>query len=431
MSFLKNYLFGNKNKNNNSETPPTTKIPGKTFLFFIHQNRMKTSVVKTFNELGKYSSNEFSQIDEKTRFYNACIVKLTISATDASGNNQVSLSLKYNGDTSAEKKNKLYWVTPDTPDSVKEILNIINRPNAKRIEENPNEINSTGGEYVNEVKSKVIFTTRNIVIPNENLKQILHLKTNIEAPITCYFVRHGVATHNDETKYIKYEINTELVDKNDSNIITAGEKFSEINNNIDAIFVSDLIRTHQTATLFLSGYSKKNTIPDKVHVLPCLHELNKSAEDGEFQLLAYYENKTNCRNKKDLDEWEKTFGRRFSTRGKKLCDEITIAGKERPIPLDWDFYKKFYNYYRDDSTRIRKTFNYLTKKLSFSNNNNADNNDKINEEINADNQLCRDNHFLGLAFDIVNTPPTGGKPKITTRKARKSQKPRKSRKSTR
>ena len=412
MSFFKN-LF--RNNNNNSEIPTAPKIPGKTFLFFIHQNRLKTSVVKTFNELGKYSSNEFSQIDEKTRFYNACIVKFTISATDASGNNEVSLSLEYNGDTSAEKKNKLYWVTPDTQNSVEET------PNVNRIEET----------------SKVIYKTRTIAIPNENLKQILHLKTNIETPITCYFVRHGVATHNDETKYIKDEINTELVDKDDPKIITAGKKFSEINkdNNIDAIFVSDLIRTQQTAGLFLSGYYNNKQIPGNlpVHVLPCLHELNKSAEDGGFQLLAYYENKTNCRNKKDLDDWEKTFGRRFSTRGKKLCDEIKIP-QRYPIPLNWDFYKKFYNNYRDDSTRIRKTFNYLTKKLPFSNNNNTDNNDNINEEINADNQLCRDNHFLGLAFDIINTPLTntsiGGKPKKrTTRKSQKPQKPRKSRKS--
>ena len=47
----------------------------------------------------------------------------------------------------------------------------------------------------------------------------------------------------------------------------------------------------------INKLNKKNTIPGKlpVHVLPCLHELNDGSPDGNGTLLAYYENKTNCR----------------------------------------------------------------------------------------------------------------------------------------
>jgi len=401
-------LINNNNNNNNTVTTDkleivTTSTPDltgkkidKTLLFFGHQDRFQESLIKKMNLFG-------ANIGE-CKFSNGAMLNLIIEPNDTKYN--LYLSLVYTGDASANKPKEVYWVADN-----------------KNID-----------DY------KFMFNRFNKTVGKELFNQTFNINKDITETISCYFVRHGQAYHNTlksiYQKVFNSKINTDLVNQyNDKAIIDGGEHLATLTTTIDHIFVSDLIRTQQTAALFLQGYTAQVNRPvPEVYVLPCLHELNDGAGDGTAQLLAYYENKTNCRNKKDLDEWKKTFGSYVSTRGKKLCDEIKIPAE---IPLNWDFYKKFYNYYRDDSIRIRKIFNYLTKKLSFSNKNNADNNEKINEEINADNQLCRDNHFLGLAFDIINsvntpptTPPTGGKPKKrTTRKSQKSRKSRESRKS--
>ena len=384
----------NTNISSNQTTVETQgKQEGKTFLFFIHQNRMKTSVVKMFNELGKSSPN-FNPIDEKIRFYNACVVKLTILET-VNNVNTLTLSLEYNGDVSAKKSKDVYWTTYGTENSVEE-----NKLNKDVLHKNQVEANNSEYNPVNvtriEDNPDNIFTPRTIAIPYEKLKEILHIEQEIKTPITCYFVRHGVATHNDEKKYIKLEKNTELVDHNDPKIITAGAKFAEINKNrkIDAIFVSDLIRTQQTSGLFLQGYYKPQIPPSlRLFVLPCLHELNKANPDGIIDPYWHYpENQTTCRD--------------GEFKNMKNCSKISLGNAI--VTLNWVFYK---NFYKINTTK------------------------EFREYSDEKNSPCAKTHFLGIVLDNLqtfSTMTTGGKPKKrTTRKARKSQKPKKSRKSTR
>jgi len=410
----------NNNDNNNNKTPTAPNEPEKTFLFFIHQNRMKTSVVKTFNELGKHSSIDFNPIDAEIRFYNACIVKMTIAPTDSNSNNKLSLSLEYNGDISAKKTKNVYWVTPQTENGVEEKLQY--KIEDKSVEANIIQDNAVivNNDQYNPIKVNRIeevpdtrLTPRNITIPSTKLKEILYFEQDVKTPITCYFVRHGVATHNDEKKLFKTEYNTELEDHNDPKIITAGEKFSVINkdNNIDAIFVSDLIRTQQTAGLFLRGYiGNNNQKPLRLFVLPCLHELNKENPDGVVDKKWHYpENQTTCR---DLET--KTKIKYFNLfLDPKNCSKISLGNAI--VNLNWDYYKNFYN----------AKFKY-------------DFRDYKDEEESP----CANSHFLGIVLDNLNTfsqTTTGGRitKKRTTRKSSKSQKPttprkpRKSRKSTR
>lgn len=361
ISFLKNI---NETVKPNDEAPITHKLEmaeqnnniftgeiDKTLLFFGHQHRFQESLIKKMNDIDANISNY--------KFSNGAILNLVIEPSDISYN--LYLSLEYSGDISANKTGEKYWIdTTQTP--------------------------------VNNAKYN--FELKKITVTKDDFNRLFKNSSPITKTISCYFVRHGKAKHNI-VKTVNLEKNTDLVNpSNDIAIIKGGEILSIKTNSIDYIFVSDLIRTQQTAALFLQGYTGKT--PDKIYVLPCLHELNGKMETTN---LPYYENQTTC-NHNENDTFYKDTA--------KTCKEITIKTVSKT--LEWSEYEKFFTEYDKHRT-------------------------KGNQEI------CNNEHFLGIALKIITSTTNiitgvyslnGGKPKKrTTRKARKSQKPKKSRKSTR
>lgn len=200
-----------------------------------------------------------------------------------------------------------------------------------------------------------------------------------------FLIRHGQATHNlyggltgltfkkawkKITKPFKSlaNRNTQLVNTDvytrDPNVISIKKSGIEVKNllvvlnvkNVVSVFVSDLIRTHQTCqqflTGFLHGYGNVN-IPNVFYVLPCSHEV--TYKDG------------NC----DGDQfWSGMSGENISTcnpdvyKDKQLiprestCNDINIRGKL--YKLNWNKYAEHYPHgirgtlgSRDDSKKCR------------------------------------------------------------------------------
>jgi hypothetical protein len=257
------------------------------------------------------------------------------------------------------------------------------------------------------VKSgKILFKPITILVHKNEFKGVFKNNYDLKETISCYFVRHGRAIHNNYTraqKLTKTDKNTQLVDTNDDSVIKNGGKaLALLTKTINYIFVSDLIRTQQTAALFLQGYlTPDNITPDEIFVLPCLHELNKGQESS---LLPYYENQTTC-NHSDADKF---YDEHYKNAGNPECIDITV-------------------------NNLRKKFKWSEYESFFPEKHRTKENQKI----------CDKDHFLGIALNsILGTTSTtgirslnGGKPKRTTRKSSKSQKPttqrkpRKSRKS--
>lgn len=331
----------------------------KTLLFFGHQYRFQESLIKQMNLFG-------ANIDDY-KFSNGAMLNLIIEPSGDSYN--LYLSLVYSGEDKKNTHGKKYWID----DKNKEVNN--------------------GNKYY--------FEPKNITVAKDEFKGIFKNSSSITENISCYFVRHGKAKHNIVFT-VNLETNTDLVKPtNDVAIINGGKILSKKSQSIDYVFVSDLIRTQQTAALFLQHYN--GTKPKKIFVLPCLHELNSGNKGVDKKIQApyyYYENQTTC-NHSNED--------RFYEKNPKTCTKITIENSD--IPLVWLEYENF-----------------------FANN---------EEHRTPDNQeICNNDHFLGIALNIitqitqVNTGQKslngGGNPKKrTTRKSQKTRKPRKSRKSTR
>jgi hypothetical protein len=186
--------------------------------------------------------------------------------------------------------------------------------------------------------------------------------------------------------------------------LKAGVDFSTIlgDRELKSVSVSDLVRTHETASFFLTGLLNRK--PDAlnkikfIYVLPCFHELQKNGRDedtkitnnltraftlGQTQGLLNRENNTNCRN--DVD-FNKT---RYSGKQRNNCGSIQVNGKI--ITLDWGFYKSiYYGKYRD----------------------------QFETEFSTKRNPCIDNNFLGIFLNYFAKIPSGGK----TRKHKKNNK---------
>ena len=174
-----------------------------------------------------------------------------------------------------------------------------------------------------------------------------------------------------------------------------------INENIDAVFVSDLKESQYVAGVILSQLSNY-TIATPIYVLPCLHELYKGYRDGisgdKNQEAKYNYRNTDCRkDEKDYKNPNLSFYSRIQKLNKEtglhICDRIVI--KENEINIKWDIYNKFYaDGYRDQNKRGRR--------------------------------LCRESNFLGIFFDnfAVNARKigAGGKKYRKSRKLRRSRK---------
>ena len=121
---------------------------------------------------------------------------------------------------------------------------------------------------------------------------------------------------------------------------------------IDAVAVSDLIRTQQTASFFLFQLGEKKINTKMIFVIPCLHELIENVRDGQSSLtglfsrtsIGYNENKTNCR----IQNIKKN---------EKDCSTIALPSLVNPsVKLNWDYYKQFYgNGFRDEKKSRRQS----------------------------------------------------------------------------
>jgi len=379
-----------------------------TYLFFSHQNRIKMYVIDDFNTL-----LQSDKIDSKTRFSNGATLCLTIlKKTD--GKFLLRLELLSTGDYFANKlpkKGKIYkyWVTQQENKDLPDFFE------AQKFIPKNTELDASSIQRVFKFDPTTL---------NEN------------EPYYCFFVRHGYALHNDKKfRGDNYRKNTELTtnefmnqeerlrklkltspqeitekpneDGNDDDVEEdifennksgvqqaeeAGATFSKIMDEknitqIDVVAASDLLRTHQTAQYFLTKLNElKPTCLESItalFIIPCLHELMEKTRDGGKSFSGtigylgvplYQENKTNCTDQilslSDENTNEIKYGRT-----QQSCTSITIG--DRTIPIDWVFYKTFYgNTFRDGkSTATAKS--------------------------------CRDNHFLGLFFDLLNNNVKG------------------------
>lgn len=486
------------------------------YIFFGHQNRFKQYLIDSFNEcivnaIEIVGAQEIAQridedklemgiiktkIDTKIRFCNGAILCLKVNKENVNVN--LELSLIYEGDTLARKKDKPYWTIRDSSKDLKP------------------------------------FKPYTLTIPLDNFKKIFKISNDFESPLNLYFVRHGFSYHNkglfsrnplktnteleklpvelreliknindkdvmneiekmlddsnllndtslglysQETKMLKkqefnkilkdtlgnflgcliindYKVSDDLINcrcefyvlqnklknklgkmipgenneslldyilrvlnndeknrlkaqivsdnKNELNnvfitslinnifikkngelqSIKAGKYFSIVfgNNVLNGVLVSDLIRTQETASFFLSQLTPSQfPAMTPVIVLPCMHELRGGEKDGQITFSKVFsqvsrigtlgttqgalnrENNTNCRATAE----EKSSSINMFER--KDCSQIKMNDKS--IYLNWDIYKNFYKGYRDQNNLGR--------------------------------QECKNNHFIGIFFDDV------------------------------
>ena len=377
------------------------------FLFVGHQNRTKGYLIDILNGLLPQNL----RLNTKIRFSNCSILKLILNPLDE--DIEIFLNLVYTGDVVGNKRGKQYWVSP--------------------------------AEKVTGQFTSVDFIPIHTTVKYSDFESAFKYKTTISKPFIIYFLRHGYSEHNvPGSKNIN--TNTNLASNGMSNGInqshTAGLRFRDILDKTDskltAVCVSDLIRTHQTLSYFLSAlnglYENKqptlnNTYfntPHQVIVLPCFHEISQGYKDGQLmptglgianglsrigtlgqtQGLFARENNTNCRDDEDFNKKRLSRFLPNNTTHRKDCSKIyvfdqyirntNIDSNTPYIKVDWTYYKRFYNgNYRDQTS----------------------------------NEPCKNVTFLGFFIQDVlprfeSASPSGGK----TRKTRKTKKTRKIRK---
>jgi hypothetical protein len=421
----------------NAKFPSMTTVSQNplTVLFFTHQHRLISSVVKTFN---RFLLQQGKGINPKVRFMNGAIIKLLIQPQPQQQNYKLSIELIYDGelDDTSDKENKPYWRG-----------NIIN--------ENPEGIglyNNFGQEangfpkvQINYEEFKPRF---DIVLTSQDL--FTYFKIN-EAMLGTYddfnlfFIRHGDAEHNTKQKmfgkfkYGNVKANTDLTQKGKIQAVKSGRAFAQylsssrlLISKIDFIALSDLIRTQQTAGSFLEGINSKGAKTllqgTRAVVLPCLHELQSGTDDGSISVLqglgnitsaatlgatsgiALRENITNCQTSdptKGRNTSERFTGRNAEQSISSVNDaEFSIASGQTyqmprsecqqvgnnsngnikdctnicyngiNIPIDWSFYLDFYG------GDYRNRQQYMTTFRSK--------------------RSCTNSHFIGLFFEYLN-----------------------------
>jgi hypothetical protein len=329
------------NDNEIVEAEKNFMIQKNTYLFFSHQNRTKMYVIDSFNALLA------NKINTKTRFSNGSILCLTM--LKKSSVCHLRLDLLYTGDTSSNKKPKKDWK-----------YRLKNYKYWVKDSEIPDDTQNFTPVVFNSVTTQCNFHQLQDVfkINSDDLKE--------DELTYCMFNRHGEALHN--IKKMNRVYNTSLTEKGERQAYVAGENLSVIMTDlgiskINAISASDLIRTHQTAANFLTGLVEKlpNCLSDikELFIIPCFHEIEKNTKDGSYSVNRAFsglgiqnENKTDCDPNK--------------------CREINVNGKL--IPIYWGFYLGFYGgVFRGSSV------------------------------IGDKQKHCRDNHFLGLFFDLIHS----------------------------
>jgi hypothetical protein len=176
---------------------------------------------------------------------------------------------------------------------------------------------------------------------------------NPNLKIVYYLIRHGQGTHNVTSgatkKYNQVfgEADAELTNIGIQQASDVGDKLADLlrDTTVNYIFVSDLIRTQQTAaTLYKQLSSKDVNVTKKLVVIPCSHELTYSRQgcDGN-QWGVPKENMTNCIQNKD-------------------CQRMVYD-----IPVDWSLYNAFYNGTRRSGTSDNKcrTTNMIVSSVAY------------------------------------------------------------------
>jgi len=194
-----------------------------TAFFFTHQDRLRTSIMRRFDKiLGR------NQIDMKAQFFNGCILYLKIFKEDKTSYNdqwKFELSMVYPGDPAARKTSKKYFTLENTG--------------------NPNDI---------------VFQKFTMYLNSNQMMQYFHInqaELDRNTIYNLFFMRHGQAQHNVKVVY-NPRINTDLTSAGENQARDAGNswaKWAELHgiSSIDYFCVSDLIRTQQTAAMFLFG----------------------------------------------------------------------------------------------------------------------------------------------------------------------------------
>jgi hypothetical protein len=326
----------------------------KNYLFFGHQYRFQNYVIDSINSLLPKDKKI-----QKCSVLNNSILCLDVQPIKKFNVVKFQLSLVYDGDMGSAKAGKVYCENMmETSYSV---------PQEK-------------------------FNNTFKISKNDNTQQL-----------KLFFVRHGFSEHNEKKTGKK---NTSLLPSGVDASIVAGEEFNKKypDIKIEAVFVSDLIRTQETASNFLSQLSDFN-VKTPIIVLPCLHESTQldgyKSSFGDFRQsdkgLLGFENLTDC-DIKNTPIIGSTSENNIPFQGDQYrCYNITI--KENSIPIDWEIYLNFYN------EKMREP------ELMYNRNRNH----------------CRDNHFLGMFFNYLdrdgifmlgNRIGEGGKKRRQTKKQR-------------
>ena len=339
-------------------------------LFVTHQNRIRLSVIMPLLKL-----MGLTNFPTKNKFSNCSILKLTIITKINDDTCNVKLDLIYSGDSTKNKAGKVYWVVKNTDNT-----------------------DNTDNQYKQPFTTLQI--TQKINVNLNKLNQFFDIDDDIfnKYPIVeCYFLRHGKSQHNPsktkaffsnfsystDKQITIFQENTELLQDGITQAQDAGRFLGNYlsKKKIDALGVSDLYRTQQTASVCLTEYFNEkyrvsktglyssNLIDDeldslvkKLYVIPCSHELDENAQDDSGpnnNKVMNRENNTTCLDANDYNPY---------TSKTKQCGYIYINnGKYK---LNWTLYKKFYNnQYRNTSSNNCQNTNFIGYFL----NNNYDN----------------------------------------------------------
>jgi len=329
----------------------------ENYLFFTHQYRLKHSLIGSINKLFKESNIDFEI--PKNKFSNNSIMCLTIKYLNVQ-DIQLVLKLVYSGDSKSNKPNEFYWTTEKGNKNVKE---------------------KSGYIYGN-------YETEYITVPFAEIKEKIKIKDFCDVfkidinefditnkIINCFFIRHGEAEHNTDknelTRHMKYNTQLTLGDKQITALQDAGKELDKIlnDNKLNAVLVSDLIRTQQTAGFLLTEITNYNS-NTPIFVLPCLHE--KKTIDSKRDIGIAKENISTCRDEELIIKDDKgTIIDYTDDEIKTKCSSITINNKKSKI--NWKLYELFYA--------------------------GSDNGIGYRDQDNKDRYECSDNHFLGIFFN--------------------------------
>jgi broad specificity phosphatase PhoE len=300
-------------------------------LFVTHQNRIRVSVIAPLLALMKRSfpTNKFS---------NCSILELTITKT-TNDTCRVKLDLIYSGDSTKNKPGKQYWIANNTT------------------------------QYT----LQSYFETLNATVSIADLNKNFYIQPNIfqkYPKVVCYFLRHGKSQHNPskttallskfsfktDKPITIFQENTELLADGIKQAQQAGNFFGEYltyPQKIDVLGVSDLYRTQQTASVFLTAYFNKKyrsettnlyssemnelePLVQKLFVIPCLHELDEKSQNdnntNNNNMFMNRENNTTCLD--DVNVYANAIQK------KSNCKYIYIYNNK--YTLNWQLYKKLY-----------------------------------------------------------------------------------------